>query len=477
MILHGDLFDRLKEFPDNFFDSGVTDPPYGIGFQGAEWDTFKPSVLQKRKATRRRKSQGVFVSNPNLRGRTRSPAKSNSQMDYDESLDGKRRFQSWTEAWAREIFRVLKPGAYLLACGAPRSYHRLTCGLEDAAFEVRDCFSWLFGQGYPKSLDVGRAIDMSLCEAPGRHCMRQLPDEEYRKADDHVCAETETGREWEAWGSGLKPGWEPIVVARKPFKGSLGKNVMANKTGALNIDGCRLDSTPSVEYRERLQRFEAERSGRAGDVLDIGRWPANVLIDEEAAAIIDESTGDLSTGEWPSARKSRKFKEGIYEGAFPGQQLGLSQRSANTGGASRFYYIAKPSREERDAGCEHLLAKQRDGKRKAGKPGGDNPRNRGLQPRGNYHPTVKPIALMRWLVRLVTPPGGHVVDCFAGSGTTGIACRYEMMEFTGIEREAEYVEIANRRIAATAPLLAEMLESAPDSDDGAGRQDRLFSDE
>lgn len=475
MILHGDLFERLKEFPNGHFDACVTDPPYGIGFMGKEWDTFKPAVLQKRNATRRRKGQGVFDTNPNLKGRTRSPAKSNSQMDYDESLDGKRRFQVWTEGWAREVLRVLKPGAYLLACGAPRSYHRLTCGLEDAGFEVRDCFSWLFGQGYPKSLDIGRAIDMSLCELPGRHCMRQLPDAEYLKPDDHVCAETEMGREWAEWGSGLKPGWEPIVVARKPFKGSLARNVRAYGTGAINIDGCRLESVPPIEYREKLQRFEEERTGRAGDVLDIGRWPANVLLDEDAAALIDAASGDLSSGAWPSSRNSHKFG-GVYENAFPGTQEGLSSRSANAGGASRFYYVAKPSREERDAGTELLRAKQRDNTRKAGKTGGNNPRNRGLQPRGNYHPTVKPVALMRWLVRLVTPLGGIVLDPFTGSGTTGMACRYEMRGFVGIEREAEYVAIAEARITNAAPLLAEMLQS-PASETDTSAQVPLFSDE
>jgi hypothetical protein len=186
---------------------------------------------------------------------------------------------------------------------------------------------------------------------------------------------------------------------------------------------------------------------------ELGRWPANVLLDEEAAALLDEQTGELQSG-------ARHFAATLtlehYGSVHRDTTDWPIDRQRLSGGASRFYYVAKPSREERDYGTEGLIARQRDESRKEGNPGGDNPRNRGLQPRGNFHPTVKPVELMRWLVKLVTPPGGTVLDPFTGSGTTGMACRYEQREFIGIEREAEYLEIAKRRIAAVVPLFAEM---------------------
>jgi site-specific DNA-methyltransferase (adenine-specific) len=181
----------------------------------------------------------------------------------------------------------------------------------------------------------------------------------------------------------------------------------------------------------------------------LGRWPANVILDEEAAALLDEQTGNLEGPGGPAT---------VGTGAASWLGGGHPQGRIYPGeisGASRFYYVAKPSREERDYGCEGLTMRQRDDSRKDGHSGGDNPRNRGLQPRGNFHPTVKPVELMRWLVRLVTPPGGTVLDPFTGSGTTGMACRYEQRPFIGIEREADYVQIAERRIAAVAPLFGE----------------------
>lgn len=193
------------------------------------------------------------------------------------------------------------------------------------------------------------------------------------------------------------------------------------------------------------------------DSLDLGRWPANVLLDEEAATLLDEQTGERATG----GRTSRSGDLDVsnwraVEGRTdPKLRASDYFREADTGGASRFYYVAKPSREERDFGTEGLTARQRDESRKEGNPGGDNPRNRGLQQRGNFHPTVKPVELMRWLVKLVTPPGGVVLDPFTGSGTTGMACRYEDRRFIGIEREADYIQIAERRIAAVAPLFGE----------------------
>jgi site-specific DNA-methyltransferase (adenine-specific) len=422
MIHRGDLFDVLPTLLAESIDACVTDPPYGIGFMGKKWDTFRPGEEAQRITENRERES----DNPNLRGRSRGPASSPSAVEYDRSLTAQREFQAWTERWAREAFRVLKPGAYALVCGAPRSYHRMASGLEDAGFEIRDCFAWIFGQGFPKSLNVG------------------------------------DGR-----GTALKPANEPIVLARKPFKGSLRTNLERHGTGALNIDAARIAvSQADAAAMDRCNtpgsgRFRASRSepgaiGRtnASDPLDTsqGRWPANVLLDEMAAAALDEQSGELVSGSYSGERHSDKTRS-VY-GAFVGTKAERGHEGS-IGGASRFFYVAKPSRAERDMGCYGLEPKQRDGSRKDGNSGGDNPRNRGLQPRGNHHPTVKPIDLMRWLVRLVTPVGGVVLDPFTGSGTTGCACVFEGRQFVGIEREVDYVQIAEHRIAACLPLLQE----------------------
>lgn len=423
MIHAGDLFDVLPTLEAESIDSSVTDPPYGIGFMGREWDTFKPGTVKTRRLMhpREREAAKAIEDNPNLRGRLTSPAMSPSQIDYDYSTAGLRLFQEWTERWAREVFRVLKPGAYIVVCGAPRSYHRMACGLEDAGFVVRDNFAWLFGSGFPKNHKLG-----------------------------------------DGKGTALKPAHEPIALAWKPFKGSIAACHAAHGTAALNIDDCRIAIEDRSTYEANapagrgVPDSNRERSGfkmANGSASDIGRWPANVVIDDIAAEALDEQTGELVSGANPTRRGSDKFRD-TY-GVFQGQEECDAARGLDVGGASRFYYVAKPSREERDMGCYDLMARPRDDSRKEGNPGGDNPRNRGLQPRGNYHPTVKPVELMRWLVRLVTPINGVVLDPFTGSGTTGMACVYEQRQFVGIEREASYIDIARRRIASVAPLFTE----------------------
>lgn len=420
VVLHGDLFDLLPTLEANTVDACVTDPPYGIGFMGKEWDTFKPGTGATRKLMHPREREAakrMQSENPNVDGRWRSPALSPSQIDYDYSVAGLRGFQQWTEQWASEVFRVVKPGAYLVVCGAPRSYHRMACGLEDAGFVIRDKFSWLFGSGFPKNKNLG------------------------------------DGR-----GTALKPAHEPIALAWKPFKGSIAANVAQWGTGALNIDACRIEGAvedwPELRSYSRFDPGSAVTERTPVGPAPSGRWPANVLLDEDAAVALDEMTGDLASGFMAEGtpRRPDDGNRSAY-GAFGGTEV-LRPTYVDRGGASRFYYVAKPSREERDYGTHGLAPKPRDESRKDGHPGGDNPRNRGLQPRGNFHPTVKPVELMRWLVRLVTPPGGTVLDPFLGSGTTGMACRYELRRFIGVEREAEYVQIAERRIAAVAPLFA-----------------------
>ena len=592
MIHHGDLFDVLPTLEAQSIDACVTDPPYGLGFMGKEWDTFKPGVTERNVVA----NTEIDSDNPNLKNRKRRPATSPSNVEYDRSLHGQRAFQDWTERWAREVFRVLKPGAHLLVCGAPRSYHRMASGLEDAGFEIRDCLSFLFGQGFPKSLNFGckcrgkalqyshadnqlrgvreasysaasvaqtgegsdlfaslqrdfegRGVEAARAQGPGgmdagervilsredeRREQSELARRELHRAGEGLPDDSDAGpsesagerlrlgahrhrgedsrpqvdgrrgsasqgpgqgeqrsaepedlqlppgalddgasgrgsrcercgglTEAQGFGSALKPGWEPIVIARKPFRGSLTDNYIKHGTGAINVDGCRLVTSDSTL---RIGRAEMGYHGgnAPGDYQtgsDSGRWPANVAFDEDAARLLDDQAGDRPTGKGggPSWGASAGVNEGWRRPAHEFYQSKPEAGYGDSGGASRFFYVAKPSRYERDMGCHELTPKQRDDSRKEGNPGGDNPRNRGLQPRGNHHPTVKPIELMRWLVRLVTPADGVVLDPFTGSGTTGCACAYELKRFVGIEREAEYVEIAQRRIAACVPLFTE----------------------
>ena len=295
--------------------------------------------------------------------------------------------------------RVLKPGAYAVVCASPRMGHLVTCGLEDAGFEIRDSLLWLYSQGFPKSLDVGKQLDRTSGaerEIIGtRKNIDSFPfvpgqGETFNtKSLNITVPATELAHQWDGWGTALKPAYEPIILARKPLGGrTVAQCVAAFGTGALNIDGCRL-----------------ERNG------DLGRWPPNVALDETAAARLDAE-----------------------------------------GGTSRFFYVAKASRDERERGCEDLPHKTAGDAtdRQDGSAGLNSPRAGASRTHGarNHHPTVKPVALMRWLVRLVTPPGGLVLDPFAGSGTTGLACIKEQCRFLGIEREAEYVAIANARLHA-----------------------------
>ncbi len=473
MIYHGDLFTVLPKLPANSYDACVTDGPYGIGFMGREWDVFKPGAGRSSKLMHPRE-RAIVSANPNVNGRRRTPASSPSQIEYDRSLEGQRGFQKFTERWATELYRVLKPGAYVASCGAPRSAHRMACGLEDAGFVVRDCFAWLFGQGFPKSLDIQRAIDMSLCTLAGRHCMRDLPPKAKRKPGDHVCDATVLGQQWAGWGSGLKPAFEPIIIARKPLEGTLAENVLKYGAGALNVAACRIDFESPQAVREAVAMATRRRAGdQAGEVIDtvfqhgesstrrfeettdLGRWPSNVLLDRLAAAFLDAQSGTLASGAAPTRRNGSKFG-GVYESPFSGHLL-PNGRAGNTGGASRFFYVPKPSRAERDLGLEDLPPRSGGARthRKDDGQGLNSPRAGAGRTGGgrNYHPTVKPIALMQYLVRLLVPPGGKCIDPFLGSGTTGAACVLEHVEFDGVDKEADYaLELAPRRIRAAAPL-------------------------
>jgi site-specific DNA-methyltransferase (adenine-specific) len=477
MILAGDCIEQMRTLEADSVDAIVTDPPYGLEFMGKEWDGF-----------------GTPLG-----------------------------FQTWSEQWAREALRVLKPGGHLLAFGGTRMYHRLASGIEDAGFEIRDTLMWLYGSGFPKSLDVSKAIDKvngqtgrpfkftgwmrttgltarQINEATqtqmGSHYLTHptqpaIPTPEIWATLRPLCADvpawvdelvariaaerevtgvrdvpighafagevygntsdskevnitapsTAAAKKWQGWGTALKPAVEPIVLARKPLIGTVAENVLTHGTGALNIDASRiryLSERERAEVNARTgpnSRYRPQTGGgvtgamsalgerHTDDVTSpLGRWPANILLDEEAAAMLDDQSGVSKDGV-AVMRNGKVAKNTVYGGGIGSYPVGTPDLGhGGAGGASRFFYVAKASRSERNAGLER-----------------------------NIHPTVKPVALMKYLIRLVVPKGGVVLDPFLGSGTTAVAAIEEGVEWIGCEREPEYLEIIEARVAAAQP--------------------------
>lgn len=344
IILVGDCKEKLKELPDNSIDAIVTDPPYEVGIIGKSWD-----------------STGIAFN-----------------------------IAMWKEA-----LRVLKPGGHLLAFGATRTYHRMACAIEDAGFECRDCFSWLYSTGFPKGRDISK----------------EMPEKQKQM--------------WDGWNIALKPAHEPIIMARKPIEEkTIAQNVMKYGTGAINIEDTRIGES--------------------------GRWPSNVLLDEEAARILDEQAGERTSGKIDRDSGSETTKN-----VFSKYEKRSLVSYGDTGKASRFFYCAKPSTKERNAGLEHRATKNVNDGRKTSI---DNPYQRGDTERLNIHPTVKPIKLMEYLITLITPKGGIVLDPFSGSGTTLIAAKNLGFDYLGIEMNPEYIEIANDRIRNSQKKINAFLE-------------------
>ena len=374
-IIHGDCLEVLVTLEDNSIDSIVTDPPYELGFMNKKWD-----------------STGIAYN---------------------------------VDLW-KECLRVLKPGGHLLAFGGTRTYHRMTCAIEDAGFEIRDCIMWIYGSGMPKSHDISKAIDKKL----GTYVEgKLLPSSRTTGASATGIATTfrkktasnpqsPEAQQWKGWGTALKPANEPIVLARKPLsEKTVAENVLKWGTGGLNIDGTRIPTN------EKLGRNNKARSDGTSYIIQRkdryidnstgkGRFPANVILDEEAGKLLDEQSG---------ISKPRKGRTGKRGGtAWHGQKgIGSPDKigrwpSDSGGGASRFFYCAKASKKERGE--------------------------------GNNHPTVKPVKLMEYLIKLVTPPEGIVLDPFLGSGTTVIACINTGRNYIGFELDKQYYDIAKNRI-------------------------------
>jgi len=414
-LYHGDCIDVMRALPDNSVDAVVTDPPYGINFMGRAWD-------------------GAAIAAAAVSGvdhtTTRERSASMHAGTYDLSLKGNRAFGAWCELWAAEAFRVLKPGGHFLAFSSARTWHRLTAAVEDTGFEIRDSIAWMYGSGFPKSLDVSKAIDKAAGAEREVIGSRKAQDIRGGRLNATVVNEsyeinitapaTDAAKQWQGWGTALKPAFEPVVVARKPLIGTVAQNVQQYGTGALNIDGCRI-GTETVGWGGGANRvFAHAGDGREQEQYAVdgearptaGRWPANVILDESQAAELDRQSGVTSSPIKVTRGPDRNPSS-----------FGLRTESevadcyGDSGGASRFFYTAKASSAER--------------------PNVD----------GVAHPTVKPLELMQYLVRLVTPPGGTVLEPFAGSGTTAEACIVEGFKCIAIEMTDEYLPLIMQRIS------------------------------
>jgi site-specific DNA-methyltransferase (adenine-specific) len=397
-LINSDCLEALKLMPDNCIDAIVTDPPYGLAFMGKKWDYDVPSV----------------------------------------------------ELWA-ECLRVLKPGGHLLAFAGTRTQHRMAVRIEDAGFEIRDMIAWVYGSGFPKSLAVDKALDGVLgkqgkgFKAAGDDGREAEFKQDLSKRSDYGYKyepATDAAKQWEGWGTALKPALEPITVARKPLIGTVADNVLAHGTGGINVDGCRVGDEVRTNAGMSSLGVMHDDNWQPKDVSTTvqGRWPANLIhdgSDEVVAMFPNTAPSKASAGggsnpnpmDWGNSRSDGDEVKGHTD---------------NGGSASRFFYCAKASKKDRDEGLDGF--EKRENANWPQSMDGDD--KRGAAPRANIHPTVKPTDLMRYLCRLVTPSNGVVLDPFMGSGSTGKAAVLEGFRFIGIEREAAYFEIASARVLA-----------------------------
>ena len=425
-ILCGDSLEVLKDFEDNYFDSVVTDPPYGLAFMGKKWDYDVPKV----------------------------------------------------ELW-KEVYRVLKPGGHILSFAGSRTYHRMAVNIEDAGFEIRDMLGWLYGSGFPKSYNIAKGIEGKLKHGSANWNDWNKLDGElveskigfsklqkkqgYRNKDysdkkhiQNVKFHTEEAKQWEGWGTALKPAHEPIVMARKPFNTSVAENVLTHGTGGINIDECRVGTETITQHGRKKKEGTGWKNHWHNEVEKgkswEGRFPANIIHDgsEEVLEVFPETTsGKMSS---KHTRHTDESPHGIY-GKFDINHP-LGETYGDTGSAARFFYCAKASKAERNMGLDDFEdvvggSMESNVQNKMGLGRASLKREKKpIQKTKNNHPTVKPIKLMEYLVRLVTPKEGIVLEPFAGSGTTLIACKQQGFNYIGIEKEQEYCDIAESRLKA-----------------------------
>ncbi len=431
-IINGDSLAILRTIEDNSIDSICTDPPYGINFMGKKWDYDVPSV----------------------------------------------------EVW-KECIRVLKPGGHLLSACGTRTQHRMAVNIEDAGFEIRDIISWLYGSGFPKSLNIGKAVKAHLetgGSSPKNLRKSRMGDDykptgqkDYRKGR-MFSSEIEQDKtsevidnKYEGWGTALKPAQELWTLARKPLsEKTVAANVLKWGTGGINIDECRVGTESLTingggkkwrnngQYTEDVKPINEDRTGR---------FPANIILDEAAGELLDEQSGNKTGAFAPVKQKERP--NNVYGKYDHFGDNGKTFRG-DKGGASRFFYCAKSSKSERNAGLEGFTTSEKftagnysqsptcktcdktlNGTNDHSKCSGEvYYREMESKHTKNNHPTVKPIKLMEYLIKLITPTGGTVLDPYIGSGTTGVAAKKLGFNCIGIEREEDYVKIAEARIAA-----------------------------
>jgi site-specific DNA-methyltransferase (adenine-specific) len=425
-LLHGDCLEVLKTLESDSVDALVTDPPAGIGFMGKDWDHHK---------------------------------------------GGRDQWVSWMREVMTEALRVLKPGAHGLVWAIPRTSHWTGTALEDAGFEVRDRIAHVFGSGFPKSMDVSKQLDKAAGAerevigtrkgGAGKNAMLSRAgnaSQGYRPDGDPYPFEangpnipidvpaTDAAKQWQGWGTALKPAMEDWWLVRKPFFGTVAANVLKHGTGGINVDGCRIEGVREKTHSDPRKAGNGWNASPSRE-LPPGRWPANFTHDgsEEVVGLFP-STG--ASGQGGGIRKTALGR--MNDDAWQPRET-IMPGYGDSGSAARFFYCAKTSKADRDEGLEGFAlhsASECCEDREPGSAGLDNPRAGAGRTSGarNIHPTVKPTSLMRYLCRLVTPPNGIILDPFMGSGSTGKAAMLEGFRFIGIEREAEYLEIARARI-------------------------------
>jgi site-specific DNA-methyltransferase (adenine-specific) len=422
-ILHGNNLNILPTLADNSIDSIVTDPPYELGFMGKKWD-----------------SSGIAYS---------------------------------VELW-QQCLRVLKPGGHLLSFGGTRTYHRVAVAIEDAGFELRDSIAWLYGSGFPKSLDVSKAIDKQA--GAEREVIGRNPNSREQATKENTLYESGTvgktafdtapstpeAQQWQGWGTALKPAFEPVIVARKPIEGTVANNVLKWGTGALNIDGSRIGSetmgggtNPAFPSGSSLVGKKQGTERKENTNTSTGRWPANIILDPYTAELLDEQSGTLKSGAMNSTTKGHDPDNFNVYGT---QYVRQVYAKGDSGGASRFFYVAKASKRDRNEGLDEL-PKKTNSDWPQSLDGNDS---RGAEPRQNFHPTVKPTTLMEYLIKLVTPPNGTVLDPFTGSGSTGKAAILQGFDFIGIEMTEEYLPIIEGRLKHAEAIVAERIKETSD---------------
>jgi len=412
-LINSDCIFAMKEMPDNSVDSIVTDPPYELGFMGKSWD-----------------STGIANS-----------------------------VEMWSEA-----LRILKPGGHLIAFSGSRTYHRMAVAIEDAGFQIRDQIMWVYGSGFPKSHNISKGLDKSennevwennkygggnsKCDTCGKWMISGNPCQCPKLPIEF---KTDAAKQWQGWGTALKPAHEPMVLARKPLEGTVANNVLIYGVGGLNIDGTRVEGIDEANAK-RLGKNYGENQSRTFSQIKAaivggnvnGRFPANFIHDgsDEVLELFPESKG----GAYPAKRG-----QAINTAFASGQETeGGFRAMGDSGSAARFFYCAKASKRDRNEGLDGFALKKNSKMYRTANNTSDTI-SAGFErfdtaPQSNNHPTVKPTSLMQYLVRLVTPPHGIVLDPFMGSGSTGKACAYEGFDFIGIDQSKEYVEIAKARI-------------------------------